>query len=266
MTDKLPSSGYFRSGLPYARAGNGSKPLVIFQGLMFENRPQPGMTFGYGFLKKDYTLYAVLRKPGLPQGYTLKDMADDYATMIRQEFGGPVDVIGVSTGGALAQVFAADHPDLLRRLVIHSSAHTLSEAGKQIQLEIGRMAQQGQVVHAWQAMIRFVLPRTGIWKILSPPLAWTGARLLSLGKKPDLSDLVITIETEDRHAFKERLSEISTPTLVIAGTDDPFYTPDLFRETAKGIPNARLVLYERMRHPALGKQFERDVLAFLREE
>ncbi len=266
MTQKFSSSGYFRNGLPYNRAGHGPKPLIIFQGLMFENKPQSGMTFGYGFLEKEYTLYAVLRKAGLPQGYTLKDMADDYAAMIRQEFGGPVDVIGVSTGGSLAQHFAADHPDLLRRLVIHSSAHTLGEAGKQVQLEIGRLARQGRVVQAWQAMIGFILPRTGIWKILSPPLAWTVARLLSLGGPTDLSDLIVTIEAEDQHAFKDRLSEISAPTLVIAGLDDPFYSPALFRETAAGIPNARLVIYEKMRHPAIGKQFEREVLAFLKEE
>jgi pimeloyl-ACP methyl ester carboxylesterase len=266
MTERIPSSGYFRNGLPYNRAGHGPNPLVIFQGLMFENKPQTGMTFGYGFLKKDYTLYAVLRKPGLPSGYTLKDMADDYAEMVCQEFGGPVDVIGVSTGGSLAQHFAADHPDLLRRLVIHSSAHTLGEAGKQVQLEIGHLAKQGRVTQAWQTMIRFILPSAGIWKLLNPPLAWMAARLLSLGKTPDLSDLVITIEAEDQHAFKDRLSEIKAPTLVIAGTDDPFYTPALFRETAAGIPHARLALYEKMRHPATGKQFEREVLAFFLKE
>jgi pimeloyl-ACP methyl ester carboxylesterase len=266
MVQKNPPSGYFRNGLPYNRAGHGSKPLVIFQGLMFENKPQSGMTFGYEFLEKDYTLYAVLRKPGLPQGYTLQAMADDYAEMIVQEFGHPVDVIGVSTGGSLAQHFAADHPNLLRRLVLHSSAHILGEVGKQIQLEIGRLAQQGQVTQAWQAMIGFILPNAGMWKLLNPSLAWMAARLLSLGKKPDLTDLVITIEAEDQHAFKDRLPEIKAPTLVIAGADDPFYSPALFHETAAGIPHARLVIYENMRHPATGKQFTRDVLAFLKKE
>jgi pimeloyl-ACP methyl ester carboxylesterase len=266
MTQKSPSSGYFRNGLPYVRAGKGPKPLIIFQGLMFENKPQPGMTFGYGFLEKEYTLYAVLRKPGMPQGYSLKDMADDYATLIRQEFGGPVDVIGVSTGGSVAQHFAAGHPDLLRRLVLHSSAHTLCQAARQAQLEVGRLARLGQVTQAWQALIAFILPRTGIWKLLSPPLVWTAARLLSLGAKPDLSDLIITIEAEDQHAFKNRLSEITAPTLVIAGLDDPFYSPALFRETAAGIPHSRLVLYEKMRHPATGRQFENDMSVFLKEE
>ena len=138
-----PSAGYFRSGLPFNRSGRAASPLVIFQGLMFENKPQAWMTFGYGFLDKEYTLYAVLRKPGLPQGYTMKDMANDYAVMIREEFGGPVDVLGVSTGGSIAQHFAADHPELVRRLVIHSSAYTLSEPARQLQLEVSPTGSAG---------------------------------------------------------------------------------------------------------------------------
>jgi hypothetical protein len=40
MITKTSSSGYFHNDLPYNRVGHGSKPLVIFQGLMFENKPQ----------------------------------------------------------------------------------------------------------------------------------------------------------------------------------------------------------------------------------
>lgn len=71
-------------------------------------------------------------------------------------------------------------------------------------------------------MIRFILPSAGIWKLLNPSLAWMTVRLLSLGKTPELSNLVITTEAEDQHAFKDRLCEIKAPTLVIAGADDPF--------------------------------------------
>ena len=34
------TAGYFRSGLPYNRFGHGPRPLVIFQGLVFENKPR----------------------------------------------------------------------------------------------------------------------------------------------------------------------------------------------------------------------------------
>jgi pimeloyl-ACP methyl ester carboxylesterase len=63
----------------------------------------------------------------------------------------------------------------------------------------------------------------------------------------------------------ERLAEIAAPTLVIAGECAPFYSAELFRATAASIPNARLIHYLSMGHPATGKQFARDVLAFLRE-
>ena len=44
MIPRPAKSGYFRSGLPYNQSGHGPRPLVIIQGLMFENKPQAGMT------------------------------------------------------------------------------------------------------------------------------------------------------------------------------------------------------------------------------
>ncbi|MFH0751433.1 MAG: alpha/beta hydrolase [Chloroflexota bacterium] len=79
-----------------------------------------------------------------------------------------------------------------------------------------------------------------------------GSWLMALGAPHDPNDLVITIEAEDGHAFQDRLCEIAAPTLVIAGNDDPFYTPELFRETAAGIPHARLVLLEGKGHAVAG--------------
>ena len=266
MTTSNASAGYFPNGLPYNRSGRGPRPLVIFQGLVFEHKPQSRLTYQmYKFLEVDYTVYVVLRKRGMSRGYTLKDMADDYAVMIREQFGGPVDVIGVSTGGSIVQHFAADHPDLVRHLVIHSSAHTLSESAKQLQLRVGRLAEQRQWRQAYAVLIDAVLPHTGVMKALRKPMVWLGSRLMSLSVPQDPTDLVVTVEAEDQHRFIDRLAQITAPTLVVAGARDPFYTVALFQETAAGIPNARLVLYEGMGHPATGKQFGRDVLAFLRE-
>jgi pimeloyl-ACP methyl ester carboxylesterase len=266
VTKSNALAGYFRSGLPYNRLGQAPRPLVVFQGLMFENKPQTGMLTGiYKFLGNDYSAYVVLRKPGMPPGYTLKDMADDYATMIREEFGGPVDVIGVSTGGSIVHHFAADHPDLVRRLVIHSAAYTLSDEAKRLQLQVGHLAQQHQWRKAYAVLIDSVLSHSGWMGIVTKPAVWLISWLMSLNAPKDPTDLVVTVEAEDKFNFKARLAEISAPTLVIAGTKDPFYTVQLFRETAEGIPNARLILYEGMGHPASGKQFGQDVLAFLKE-
>jgi pimeloyl-ACP methyl ester carboxylesterase len=259
------SAGYFRRGLPYNRSGRGPRPLVVFQGLMLENKPMPRIALGtYKFLEDDYTVYSVLRKRGLPRGYTLQDMAADYAAMIREEFGGPLDVIGVSTGGSIVQHFAVDHPELVRRLVIHSSAYVLSDSARQLQLQLGELAQRRQWVKVWALLMNLVLPQRGLKRILSRPLVWLFAPLLALTAPKDPTDLIVTIEAEDRFNFKDRLHEITAPTLIAAGELDPFYTPALFRETAAGIPNAELCLYPNIGHPAGGKQFQHDVLTFLR--
>lgn len=73
----------------------------------------------------------------------------------------------------------------------------------------------------------------------------------------------MTVDAEDKLAFRGRLHEISVPTLVGGGTEDPFYSAQLFRETATGIPNARLALYDGKGHAMLGKDFQREVLSFL---
>jgi pimeloyl-ACP methyl ester carboxylesterase len=270
VAESKATAGYFRSGLPYNRSGHGSRPLIVFQGLMFENKPQPGLMVRffrfYKFLEEKYTVYEVLRRPGMPRGYTFKEMADDYARMIREEFGGPVDVIGVSTGGSIAQYFAADHPDVVRRLVIHSSAYALSDEARRLQMRARDLAQQRRWVKTYAVMLGPLLPDQGIMKYLSRPIVWLASLLLGMLAAPkDPSDLVVTIEAEDKHDFKDRLGEISAPTLVIAGNRDRFYAETLIRETAEGIPNARLILYPGMGHPAFGKQFGRDVLAFLKE-
>jgi len=213
----------------------------------------------YRFLDQAYTTYVVVRKPGLPQGYSMRDMADDYAAMISEEFGEGVDVMGSSTGGSIAQHFAADHPDLVRRLVIHSSAYTLGDCGKEAQMDVARLARQRKWREANAVLMELLVPRGRF----SGPVVWLGSLMMSFAAPKDPSDLVVTLEAEDKHDFRDRLAEIKAPTLVIAGDRDPFYAEKLFRDTAADIPCARLILYAGMGHPAGGKQFRRDVLAFL---
>ena len=52
------------------------------------------------------------------------------------------------------------------------------------------------------------------------------------------------------HDVRDRLGSIATPTLVIAGEDDPATPPEMAREIADGVPGARLEVLPRMRHLA----------------
>lgn len=61
---------------------------------------------------------------------------------------------------------------------------------------------------------------------------------------------------------------MSAPTLVVGGGRDRFYPPELFQETASGIPNVHLILYEDRAHGGTfaDRRFGRDVAAFLKAE
>jgi hypothetical protein len=59
------------------------------------------------------------------------------------------------------------------------------------------------------------------------------------------STLCATIEAEDAYDLTDRLSGIKLPTLVVGGDRDAAYGAALFRETAEGLPNAKLLLYFR---------------------
>lgn len=265
MTTSRPRSGYFKSGHPFNRTGEGPRDLIVFQGLMFENKPQPiWFTRSYNFLADRYTVYEVLRKPGMTPGFTLEDMADDYAALIKEEFKAPLDIIGVSTGGSIAQVFAARHPDLVHRLVIHSSAYKLSEQARKLQKMVARQGSERNWVGAYANIMDYILPakqpQRFLCQLVFPWVSWA----TGLFDHPhDASDLCITVDAEDRFNFKNKLADIKAPTLIVAGEKDPFYTEALFKETAAGIPGAKLILYPEMGHPAMGKQFETDVLNFL---
>ena len=60
-------------------------------------------------------------------------MAADYAEVIRQEWGEAVGVLGISSGGHYAQWLAIHHPELVDRLVLGFTAHTLTSEVRELQ-------------------------------------------------------------------------------------------------------------------------------------
>ena len=95
-------------------------------------------------------------------------------------------------------------------------------------------------------------------------LLWLSGALLS---RVDPSDMLVTIDAEDRFDAAPQLHRIGAPTLLLAGERDRYYTPELFRETAKRIPNARLRLYPTKGHASIAtltyKPAVREILEFL---
>jgi pimeloyl-ACP methyl ester carboxylesterase len=260
--------GELYGGLPYLAVGAGP-PLVVFSGLTAEHTNPTGLARRLAVLTlkpmaRHFTVYAVNRKPGLPAGSTIKDLASHYAEAIAREFPGPVCIQGISTGGSIAQQFAIDHPQLVRRLVLAATACRLSPHGREVQRRFAELTAEGRPRRAYAA--------------LGPTLAATvaGGRAfaalgwLFAGSQPadDPSDMLVTVAAEDTFDASPELHHITAPTLLVAGGRDRFYSPELFGETAERIPNARLRLYPDKGHAGVmtHKPAIREIVDFLRAD
>jgi pimeloyl-ACP methyl ester carboxylesterase len=251
--------------LPHARLSGGPGTLLVLEGLTLENKAPTGralrlLRWAYKRYLHGYTVYQVARRPGLPAGATTRDMAGDYARWAQGRFDGPVDVIGFSTGGEIAQYFAADHGELVGRLVLSDTGCRLGEDAKALLRAARDKAAGGRAAEAQAdvaAHVDFGRVGDGLVRLL-------GRRMM---KEPDdSSDYIATLDADLAHDATEALPQINAPTQVIAGTADFFYPESIVRETAERIPNATLRLYDGVGH-AVSKthkrRFEDDVLAFL---
>jgi pimeloyl-ACP methyl ester carboxylesterase len=226
--------------LPYAALGDG-EPVAVLAGLSpttgFEGDTMVRATAG-PFAALARRLFVFNRRPGLPRGMTMAELAAEHADALRAIGAGPVDVIGTSTGGSIAQQLAADHPGVVRRLVLVSSACRLSPYSRALQARVAariRAGAEGQALALLAASL--VPPRRGQ---LAAGLAGRllGRRLI----RDELSDMATTIEAEDAFDLA-RCPPVRAPALILAGAGDRFYSPELFAETAALIPGGELRLF-----------------------
>lgn len=257
-------------GLPCLSFGQGP-PLVVFPGIGMTNSNPTGIQ-RWGELRllspltRAFTVYRVGRRVGLKHGTTMADLANDYAVALEGEFSGPVDVLGISTGGSIALQLAVDRPAMLSRLAVAGAAFRLSEYGREFQRRTARLSAAGDR----RGLARMQAPDvtdSRLGQRIAGGLLWLAGPLF-IRRGWDPSDMIATIEAEDAFDVGERLGEITAPTLMIGGGRDRFYPAELFAETARRIPSARLILYEDRAHGGTfaDRRFGRDVTAFLKGE
>jgi pimeloyl-ACP methyl ester carboxylesterase len=261
-------TGTFLEEFPYVRIGNGQENLVILPGLTLENEPPSRIAawtyrLGFGRFAKDYTVYVINRRSGMPSGYTTQDMAADYAAVLEQELG-PSHIMGFSTGGEIAQYVAIDHPASVRSLTLVVSACRLSEAGREI-CERWRALAREERWRELRADMASVNVTSETNKRLARAFMAVFGRFV-LGVPSDPSDFLTTLEADLGHDTTGRLGEISPPSLIVGGSEDPFFSVGLLRETAEKIPDATLRVYEGVGHGVpkeRKRRYEEDTLAFI---
>lgn len=238
--------GYAPNGQPYTRLPGTGPALVILTGSELQHRP-PTRSVARGYqlmmrrLCRQYTIYLSSRRSGLAPGTTARDLGDDLAGMIRSEIGGPVHLMGLSSGGSSVMHLAADHPQLVNRLVVAMSAHRMNAFGEETATAWRDLALAGNWPALWARMGRDVAE--------GGAQAWIMERMMRRFGRPVLGvptdhgrDLAAVLDADLKLDVTDALPRITAPTLVVGGTNDPFYGAEHLRATAQLIPGAELRL------------------------
>jgi pimeloyl-ACP methyl ester carboxylesterase len=184
------------------------------------------------------------------QQYSLSDMADDTAVLMRELGIAPAHVVGASMGGMIGQMLAAEHPELVRSLTSIMST-TGSRRHGQPALAVYRHLlrppprdRDGYIQRS--AEIFGLVGSTGFDRDEEYVRDRAGRSFdrgfnVSAGAR----QLGAIVASGDR---TEALKKITAPTLVIHGTVDKMIRPSGGKATAKAIPCARLMMIEGMGH------------------
>jgi 3-oxoadipate enol-lactonase len=181
--------------------------------------------------------------------FTVEDMADDAAAVIQATAPGPVGVIGLSMGGSTALVLAARHPDLVSRVVIADASacygpdrvERWTERAQSAELKPREQQLEFQRDRWFGPAFREAHPDVVSW-ICGIFLRTSGAAHAAACRA--LGGLDAT----------GQLRQITTPALVVVGSEDYATPPAMARAIAAGIPGAELMMLEGARHMSLVEQ------------
>jgi pimeloyl-ACP methyl ester carboxylesterase len=185
-----------------------------------------------------------------PEQYTLSDMAEDAAVLLRELEIAPAHVVGASMGGMIGQMLAAEHPEAVGSLTSIMST-TGSRRHGQPAFSVYRYLlrppprdRDGYIQRS--AEIFGLVGSTGFERD-EAYIRERAARSFDRGfdVRAGGRQLGAIIASGDRTKV---LESIKAPTLVIHGTVDKMVRPSGGRATAKAIPGARLMMIEGMGH------------------
>lgn len=269
LSSLAPERGQLLGEFPYVRVGRGETPLIVFPGVgdaIFDGRyTAPTAAAVRGFFTPylaDHTLYLLSRPRSFPDGYSIGDMAHDYARAI-EAIGDSTNVLGISMGGFIGQKLAVERPDLVRRLVLAVSGRRLASE----KLSTIDRWQHWTDEHDW-ASIRADLTSKMFFdwrRFLLPALIGTVGRPF-VPRPADPYDVQQSLAEIRAFDSSDWLDDIHVPTLVIGGKQDPFFPANILETTADGIPSATLRVLPSARHGAFQErklEFDDAVRTFL---
>ena len=254
--------------MDYFRFGRGKGTFVILPGLSVQSVMgfADAVAEAYQIFSDEYTVYVFDRRKELPAEYTVYQMAQDTAEAFRALGLDHVDLFGASQGGMIAMEIAVEQPDLVRKLVLGSTAANVGEARYQTVENWIRMAKAGDKEGLYLAFGEAIYPKAVYEQ--SRELLIESAKTVT---DEDLERFVILAEGMKDFDASNDLEKISCPVFVIGSMDDQVLGSDAAGQIAEhfgGRDDFELYMYDGYGHAVYdtAPDYKERILHFLEEK
>ena len=234
----MPSIQSTDAEIYYEVTGSGS-PVLLIAGL-----GGVGATWGpqVELLAKNHTVIlpdhrGTGRSTHTAKGQTITQHAADFVAIVEKLGVGPVHAIGSSTGGAITQAMALEHPQLVKTATIASSWARVDPFFRRQFTARAEMVAKAGVKAAMEMGALFLFdPR---FQMTNQPVVqgWVDAAVKGASQADIALKRMDMILAHDR---LDDLGRISCPTMVIVGEADFCTPPHLSEQMAAAIPGAEL--------------------------
>lgn len=206
---------------------------------------------------------------GLGTGpYTIADMSEDTAGVIKNLKLGRTHIIGISMGGMIAQELAIRHPELVDKLVLVSTTAG-GPTGVNAKPEIAALLMRAGEEGIETRVRRTFTAIAGEGYMAKHPEDLDEIVKNSLAKPMSLESYQRQLGAVMGHSGKgtaDRLAQITAPTLVVHGDYDPLIPYANGKYLAEHIKGARLITFPGVGHVSMiesPERFNREVIEFL---
>ncbi|MGE5539419.1 MAG: 3-oxoadipate enol-lactonase [Gemmatimonas sp.] len=197
----------------------GAPPLVLVHSLGTDHRmwdaQMEAFTQHFRVIRYDARGHGQSAAPDGP--YTIADLAEDALGLMDELHAGRAHVCGLSLGGVVAQWIAINARHRLDRLILANTAAVIGPREVWDQ-RIATVAEQGMKPVADAVVSRWF---TDTFRRRNPQAVQAVKQLLLASDPGGYAATCAAIRDAD---FRDRVASIETPTLVVAGRDDPVTT------------------------------------------
>jgi 3-oxoadipate enol-lactonase len=248
----------------YEEAGSGF-PLVLVHGLNADLTGWalvvPELAGYYRTMILDVRGHGGTSKPDQP--YSIKGFAEDLFGFLERKQVQRAHLLGLSMGGAIAQQFALDHPEMLRSLILVSTFSHVDDHARGAFEGLKKDLARGGYPAFFDGVLKLAF--TPEFIAANPgPIAELRKKRIQVN-----SPAAIGRATDACLAFnlKEEISRIQLPTLVVSGREDIFTPVHLAEQIHRSIRGSEWRILEGVGHALYIEKaaaLNRTVLDFLK--